>query len=55
MSEIGFDPRAALSAGEQAVAFAREEEDDYALAIALNNLGEATRALGENGTGGGLL
>ena len=31
---IGFDPRAALSAGEQAVTFAREEEDDYALAIA---------------------
>ena len=33
------DPRAALAAGEEAVAFAREAGDDFALGIALNNLG----------------
>jgi hypothetical protein len=48
-------PAGGTLSGRAGRRFAREEEDDYALAIALNNLGEATRALGENGTGGGLL
>jgi ATP/maltotriose-dependent transcriptional regulator MalT len=43
----GFDPRAALAEGEEAVALAREAEDDYVLAVALNNLGDLTRLLGE--------
>lgn len=42
------DPRAALAAGEEAVALAREAADDYVLAIALNNLGGPTMSLGEN-------
>jgi len=33
------DPQAALAAGEEAVALAREAGDDFALGIALNNLG----------------
>jgi len=42
------DPRAAVAAGEEAVALAREAGDDYVLAVALNNLGAPTMALGEN-------
>jgi hypothetical protein len=42
------DPRAALAAGEEAVALAREAGDDYVIAVALNNLGAPTMALGEN-------
>jgi predicted ATPase/class 3 adenylate cyclase len=42
------DPRAALAAGEEAVALAREAGDDYVLAVALNNLGAPTESLGEN-------
>jgi predicted ATPase/class 3 adenylate cyclase len=42
------DPRAALVAGEEAVAFARETGNDFVLAIALNNLGVATDALGDD-------
>jgi ATP/maltotriose-dependent transcriptional regulator MalT len=42
------DPRAALAAGEEAVALAREAGDDYLLAVALNNLGGPTMSLGEN-------
>jgi predicted ATPase/class 3 adenylate cyclase len=42
------DSRAALAAGEEAVALAREVGDDYLLAVALNNLGGATMSLGEN-------
>jgi predicted ATPase/DNA-binding SARP family transcriptional activator len=44
---IGLDPRAAVAVGEEAVALARDARDDHALAVALNNLGEATRALGD--------
>jgi predicted ATPase/DNA-binding SARP family transcriptional activator len=46
-AQIGRGPRAAAAAGEEAVALAREARDDYVLAIALNNLGEASRALGD--------
>jgi predicted ATPase/class 3 adenylate cyclase len=42
------DPRTAIATGEEAVALARDAGDDYVLAVALNNLGEATRLLGEN-------
>jgi predicted ATPase len=42
-----LDLGTALVAGEESVALAREAEDDYVLAIALNNLGEAMRAFGE--------
>jgi predicted ATPase/class 3 adenylate cyclase len=35
------DPQAALAAGEESVAVAREAGDDFALGIALNNLGGA--------------
>jgi predicted ATPase/class 3 adenylate cyclase len=42
------DPRAAVAAGEEAVALAGEAGDDYALAIALNNLGGPTMLLGDN-------
>ena len=42
------DPRAALAAGEEAVALAREAGDDYVLAVALNNLGGPILSLGEN-------
>ena len=41
----GSDPEPALAAGEEAVALAREAGDDYALAVALNNLGVATYLL----------
>jgi predicted ATPase/class 3 adenylate cyclase len=40
----GSNFRAALAAGDEAVAFARQAGDDYALAVALNNLGQ-THAL----------
>ena len=42
------DARAAVASGEEAVALAREASDDYVLAVALNNLGGPTMALGEN-------
>ena len=42
------DPHAAVAAGEEAVALAREAGDDYVLAVALNNLGGATDSLGEH-------
>jgi predicted ATPase len=41
----GSNPGPALAAGEEAVALAREAGDDYALAVALNNLGVATALL----------
>ena len=41
------DPRAAIVAGEEAVAFARAAGDDFVLGIALNNLGVAAHVLGE--------
>ena len=41
----GSDSGPALAAGEEAVALAREAGDDYALAVALNNLGVATAVL----------
>lgn len=46
--QTGLEPRMALAAGEEAVALARAAGDDYVLAIALNNLGETVRALGDN-------
>ncbi len=42
------DRREALAAGEEAVALARAADDDFALAIALNNVGGVMRMLGEN-------
>jgi predicted ATPase len=41
----GSDPRPVLAMGEEAVALAREAGDDFALALALNNLGSATMSL----------
>jgi predicted ATPase len=40
--------RAAVAVGEEAVALAREANDDFVLAIALNNLGGVMALLGEN-------
>ena len=45
------DRRAAVAVGEEAVALARGTGDDFALAIALNNLGGVMRMLGENERG----
>jgi predicted ATPase len=42
------DPREAIAAGEEALALARAADDDFALGIVLNNIGEAMRILGEN-------
>ncbi|HEX7310826.1 MAG TPA: adenylate/guanylate cyclase domain-containing protein [Gaiellaceae bacterium] len=42
------DRQEALAAGEEAVALARAANDDFALAIALNNVGGVMRMLGEN-------
>jgi predicted ATPase len=43
----GSDLQAALAAGGEAVHFAREAGDDYALAVALNNLAATQRVLGD--------
>jgi predicted ATPase/class 3 adenylate cyclase len=40
------DPAPAFAAGEEAIALARQAGDDFALAVALNNLGYATALLG---------
>ena len=41
------DPQAAFDAGHEAVALARQAGDEFVLAVALNNLGEAARNLGK--------
>jgi predicted ATPase len=43
----GADLDAALAAGGEAVRFARQAEDDFALAVALNNLGVTHQLLGD--------
>jgi predicted ATPase len=43
----GADLDAALAAGGEAVHFARQAEDDFALAVALNNLGVTHQLLGD--------
>jgi predicted ATPase len=42
------DPREVFAAGEEALALARAAGDDFALAIALNNIGGVMQVLGEN-------
>ena len=47
------DRRAALAMGEEAVALARVAGDDFALAIALNNVGQVALTPGESERAGG--
>jgi tetratricopeptide (TPR) repeat protein len=47
LSFLQPDVRTAVAAGEEAVSLAREAGDEYVLAIALNNLGDAMRAFGD--------
>jgi tetratricopeptide (TPR) repeat protein len=47
LSFLRPDLQTALAAGEEAVSLARKAEDDYVLAIALNNLGETMRTFGD--------
>jgi predicted ATPase len=44
----GSDVQAALAAGDEAVHLARRAGDDFALAVAFNNLGVARAVLGDN-------